>query len=540
MRPRAMEDSLPSTPDYSVRRGEISAYGRALASSKRLRWLVLVAGCMQCLLLALLVFLPWPIPRVVFLTILLALVALLVISLLSIHQYTKRNFIEPDLAFRMWLQQVCDGELDATIGLDKHHRHYKELNFHTRNLASSLRQLSDDMDSLVESQTMKLSEQKRVLELLFKLTADLSSEPQGEVAFVTVCDYLAEWFEHAQVSCYRVVNNENLLRCVANRFTDGSGNAPAQVESDVHNSLGLMTIDRVPRKISSISSANGIAVNQLWVPFFGGEHRAGVLVVERESQKRIEHSETQRVLTTVSEQLSLLCGQQLVREQVLQTRLNRDRNELAAEIHDSLAQTLLALRYQITLLSEKIKSHQDNDLYQDVKKIYGSIEEANEEVRGLIREHRNPLSEHRYADALQLVIDQFSQANNIDVFFQSDDPQIRFTPREESMLQRIIGEALNNAAKYADASMIRVYLQVDASGVRRILVEDDGVGFQQPSSNDIAVTRSPDNGEQIGLTIMRERALSIGANLTIDSELGEGTRVSITMPPLIEVQRDTA
>jgi len=99
---------------------------------------------------------------------------LIVLSLFYVYQYTNQHFIEPDLSFRMWLQQVCDGNLDARIGLDENHRHYKELNFHTSNLATSLLRLSDNMDSLVESQTKKLSDQKRVLELLFNLTADVS------------------------------------------------------------------------------------------------------------------------------------------------------------------------------------------------------------------------------------------------------------------------------------------------------------------------------------------------------------------------------
>jgi len=153
---------------------------------------------------------------------------------------------------------------------------------------------------------------------------------------------------------------------------------------------------------------------------------------------------------------------------------------------------------------------------------------------------RNPLAEHRYADSLQQAIDQFSQTSGIAVFFQSDDAQIRFTPREESALQRIIGEALNNARKYADASMIRVYLNCESSGVRRILVEDDGIGFNSIAIGESSSGPSQDNANQIGLTIMRERALSIGAQLTVDSESGEGTRISIAMPPLIERRKDFA
>lgn len=545
---------MSSAKDYRVRRGAISAYGRALASSKQLRWLILTVGAGLLILSALIWNTASATLSLVFLCV---LVIAIVVGLWVIYRHVKSHFIEPDLAFRIWLQQVCDGELDATIGLDKEHRHYKELNFHTRNLTTSLRRLSDDMDSLVESQTQRVNDQKRVLELLFKLTTDVSGETEDEMAFATVCDHLAEWFEHATVSCYlsdavgtvpitTATNvDQTALRCVAIRQAhSGAGEIGASVTEvdgsaadfgasvvDIRHGKSL-TIEQIPRQITTAEPADRADINQRWVPFFAGDEPAGVLIVDIETAKHKQRIETRRVLTTVSEQLSLFCSKKLVQEQILESRLSRDRNELAAEIHDSLAQTLLAVRYQATLLSEKIETQSDRQLKQDILKIRGTIEEANEEIRGLIREYRYPLSEHRYADSLQLEIELFNQSTSTPVFFQSDDPQIRFTPREESVVRRIVGESLNNAKKYANASMVRVLLQRTSSGMRRILIEDDGIGFDnlEPSTT----PASNDTGKQIGLTIMRERALSIGANLIIDSEPGEGTRIAITMPPMIE------
>jgi len=531
-----MDSLSPQKKDYRLRRGELSAYGRAFNSAKRLRMITLMVGVVIVLvLLATLLFAMQAgnSPMLVMVG-LVAVMLLLVGGLWGIHRFTSQHFIEPDLAFRMWLQQVCDGELDSRITLDPDHQHYKELNFHTMNLATSLSRLSDDMDNLVESQTLRLNDQKRVLELLFKLTADLSGEPENKAVFETVCEYMAEWFESARVSCYRVVESDydtanRALQCVARWQSQGNGKAESIAPGSAVGE-DFCTAE-IPTEIIKTSCPDSPSKNRRLVPFFAGSDPAGMLVIDIDEAQQSERIETRRVLTTVSEQLSHLCGKQLVQEQMLEARLSRDRNELAAEIHDSLAQTLLAVRYQTTVLSDKLKSHSEEEVLQDVLSIRGSIEEANEEIRGLIRENRSPLSEHRYADSLQVDIDHFSQDSGIGVFFQSDDPDIRFTPREESVLQRIITEALNNARKYASATTIRVYLQRTASGVRRILVEDDGVGFVHRPN----VPSAPkDSGEHIGLTIMRERAVSIGAKLLIDSEPGEGTRITITMPPLIE------
>jgi len=351
-----------------------------------------------------------------------------------------------------------------------------------------------------------------------------------EAVFGKACRHLADWFDGSDVSCYRVIDGETELQTVVAELT--SGPAGETTPSEIPTTSPVY-IEQIPMSITIVNSPNKDDTHQHWVPFFAGRNKAGVLVVGVNKQENFKDIDATRVLTTVSEQLSLYCSKQLVQEQMLNARLTKERNELAAEIHDSLAQTLLALRYQVTLLSEQLKVNSESQAYQDIAKIANAIEEANVEIRSLIRQNRTPLTEHRYSDSLQALINQFSQSSDIPVFFQSEDPQIKFSAREESALLRIVGEALNNARKYSEASMIRVFLQCDSTGIRRLLVEDDGVGFNTLTTNEDSKQGTEMSGKRIGLAIMRERALGIGARLTIDSEPGEGTRVSITIPPLI-------
>lgn len=482
----------------------------------------------------------WPINNMAWRITLCMLAIFLIIGMTFIYWYNRKHFVEPDLAFRVWLQNVCDGELGTRINLDDTHPHYKELDFHTRNLSAALRDLSDEMDALVESQTNKLNEQKSVLEFLYKLTADVSGETDNESAFVTTCHHLAQWFQAARVLCYRVDNVSDNLNCIAIRRSVVDDYPNISIEQVDQNNHIHVTAHMVPEQVTMISSADKSDVDRIWVPFFVDEKLTGVVLVEQVESLQFDHPETKRLLSAVSEQLSLLCTKQFVQEQMVRSQLNLDRNELAAEIHDSLAQTLLAIRYQTTLLSEKLKQRNEEATYQDIVSLNGSIEEANEEVRGLIREFRNPLTKHRNADSLQLVLDEFSKKNNIAFYFQADDPQIRFTPREESTLQRIIREALNNTAKYAKATMIRVYLQRELSGARRVLIEDDGVGFALPENSSVLSNNTSTSGAHIGLDIMRERAVSIAAKLSIDSEPGEGTRIAIELPPLFDSSDTTS
>jgi len=135
---------------------------------------------------------------------------------------------------------------------------------------------------------------------------------------------------------------------------------------------------------------------------------------------------------------------------------------------------------------------------------------------------------------LQELIENFREESDSRVFFQQEDTLLQFTPREEPIVQNIVAEVLNNAQKYAQASMIRVYLRLRPSGVRVLLIEDDGVGFDYEKLKAQSEGRNQDYGNHIGLSIMQERALSIGAVLDIESEIDEGTRITLTLPPLSE------
>ncbi|MBX2884110.1 MAG: hypothetical protein KTR32_29415 [Granulosicoccus sp.] len=529
--------------DYSQRRGELSAFGRALNSSRSLASLIVMLGIVVMGISGFGLWYAasdgWSAPAVA-----LAMVLIVVLAGLTIiWWFTRRHFIEPDLAFRMWLQQVCDGDLDARIKLPESHRHYKELNFHTRNLASALAQLSADMESLVGSQTLRLENQRRVLEMLLRLTDSISGETDKSAVLKSVAQHLANWFEQAGVAAYLV--ERDALRLVSSAVSDLQADSPtASFDSESAQAGTAHCSDtEVPYRLPTQNAVSEITWStpenhenkeRVRIPFFRGADVAGMFVIDIVNQRKINHSESALVLQSVSEQLTLFNNKVTAREQAERVRLISERTRLAGDMHDSLAQTLLAARYKATVLQETLAEAGSSKWSEDVKKIAGAIGEANQEIRELIREYRSPLADHRSVDSIQLAIEQFRETSGLQVFFQSENPLLRFTPREESVVQRIIGEALTNAEKYAEANTIRVFLQFLSDGTRTVLIEDDGQGFNVDAMIDSSRHTAVESGEHIGLSIMQERALGIGAIFSIDSEPGEGTRVSLRLPPLIE------
>ncbi|MEK9940929.1 MAG: ATP-binding protein, partial [Gammaproteobacteria bacterium] len=110
----------------------------------------------------------------------------------------------------------------------------------------------------------------------------------------------------------------------------------------------------------------------------------------------------------------------------------------------------------------------------------------------------------------------------IEVVLQNQSIESQLDSETETQLLRIVQEALANVRKHSRAHMVRVLLTQDAVTHLRIVIEDDGEGMSEEKTVE-------SEAHHFGLEIMRERAESIQAELTIESEPGEGTRVAIEL-----------
>ncbi|MCK5263312.1 MAG: histidine kinase, partial [Gammaproteobacteria bacterium] len=122
--------------------------------------------------------------------------------------------------------------------------------------------------------------------------------------------------------------------------------------------------------------------------------------------------------------------------------------------------------------------------------------------------------------SIERVVSKFREETSIHILLQCEcqDPDV--PANMEMNIYRIVQEALTNIKKHADAHIVRVLLSCDNNGHFRILVENDGKGFDKESVES-------KEGQHLGLTIMQERARHLGGELKIESELEEGTRIEL-------------
>lgn len=205
-----------------------------------------------------------------------------------------------------------------------------------------------------------------------------------------------------------------------------------------------------------------------------------------------------------------------------------ERERIARELHDSLAQALGYVRLQAATAREALARGQDGVAETALGQIGDVAGDAYGEVREAILGLRSGGSggERSLVDALGEYVRRYREQTGIDVDFEvgPEVVALRLAPVVEVQLVRIIQEAVANVRKHARTGGARLRLDVvtGAGGPRlRALVADDGQGFDLQQSRGEA---------HYGLAIMRERAEGVGGHLEIVSSPGQGTQVRVDMP----------
>ncbi len=200
--------------------------------------------------------------------------------------------------------------------------------------------------------------------------------------------------------------------------------------------------------------------------------------------------------------------------------IKNERNIIANELHDSLAQTLASMRFQIRILDQTLQPVGDFMAFKTIESVENALDEATTDLRELIAHCRVPIEQQGLVPAVERAVEKFRKDTGIHILLQCNEQTLALPSNMELNAYRIVQEALANVKKHANAYIVRVLLSCDGDGNIRILIENDGKGFDQSKIQSF-------EGDHLGLTIMKERARHLGGELKIESEPDEGTRVEL-------------
>jgi signal transduction histidine kinase len=228
------------------------------------------------------------------------------------------------------------------------------------------------------------------------------------------------------------------------------------------------------------------------------------------------------LLGGLAAQAAIAIGNARLYERVRGMAAVEERERLAREMHDGLAQALTFLNFKLAVTDRLLNGGPVEPIRQELAEMQQVTAGAYAEVRQAIFGLRTMVSRGLgLVPTLSEYLHEFSQQAGIHVGLDvsEDHSQIRIAPEVEVQFVRIVQEALHNIRKHAGVRTARVRLWQEGDEVL-VAIEDEGIGIDPAGP-------PADGHRHYGLTGMQERAESVGGTLTIRSTPGTGTQVEL-------------
>jgi signal transduction histidine kinase len=248
----------------------------------------------------------------------------------------------------------------------------------------------------------------------------------------------------------------------------------------------------------------------------------GVLAVAARSATAFENAGERRLLEGIGERVALAVENARLHEQVLDRAVLEERERIARELHDGLAQVLGYINTQTQAVKKLLETGRTRDATSE-------LEEMGEVSREVYAEVREAIVGLRAAPAglipaLRDYLDRLPRMRGCDVELRvvGVKESLPLAPAAEIQFVRIVQEAISNVRKHAGASHVEVTVGAkgDSIGVE---IADDGRGFDP-----MLLDRT--GWPRLGLQTMRERAQAIGGTFDLMSTPGHGTRIAVYVP----------
>lgn len=226
------------------------------------------------------------------------------------------------------------------------------------------------------------------------------------------------------------------------------------------------------------------------------------------------------LLIAIGQQIGVAVENARLHAQAKQLTALEERQRIATEMHDGLAQTLSYLGYSVDRVTHFSRNSQHEYVENELGLIRNTLDRASKEVRQSITSlQADPLPRQSLQQSLAGLAEDFNQQPGPPVSLTAEPPAPLFLPPEQmQQVLPLVRESLLNARRHAGASRISLSLSQCNSGIA-IAISDDGRGFNPD--------HPPAADGHFGLKIMRARAARLQGRLDIDSGPGKGTRVTL-------------
>jgi two-component system nitrate/nitrite sensor histidine kinase NarX len=454
----------------------------------------------------------------------LALVGLAIAGTVALVYLSFLLVIRPLTRLHEGIERVASGDLSVRVPVETRDE-FGQLSAGFNAMAARLESAYQTLESKVEEKTRSLADRNARLATLYDMAAflaraqPLSSMCEGFLARVQTAFGAAS-------AAVRLTGNDGKLHLYATRelpqaFVDAEqclaecacGDSAGAGRTVVH----LLDKPATPVTLPHCRKAGFASVAA--VPIEAQSEVVGVFnLFFREP--RLVNADERHLLDTLGQHLGAALGNARVAALEKEVAISEERNLLAQELHDSIAQSLAFLNLQVQMLGAEMKGGDPARARDTLGEIREGVQECYGDVRELLTHFRTRLAPADLVQALGSMVAKFEKRTGIAARFVARGSAVALAPDRQLQVLHVVQEALSNARKHAQCSRVDVLL--DAGPVYCVTVRDDGRGFDPAVASRLE--------DHVGLRIMRERASRAGGGVEVTSSPGEGTAVVLSVP----------
>ena len=237
---------------------------------------------------------------------------------------------------------------------------------------------------------------------------------------------------------------------------------------------------------------------------------------------------------SIGEHVGMALENARLKRENLRITLMNERQMMAAEVHDSLAQTLAYMKMRLSLLQDALDAKEDERAGKYAGDVRQALDDAYTQLRALLAQFRNRMDPMGLLHALTSLARDFRDRTGIELEYDNRIADLRLSVDQEVQVYYIVQEALANVARHSGATRARLTL-AGAGDYYEATVEDNGKGgrgYFAIANRTGGFEEHPGLRDHFGLSIMRERARNIGGRIEVANLPEGGFRVRLMFPAI--------
>lgn len=406
-------------------------------------------------------------------------------------------------------------------------------------LGQTMETMRSEIAAHQQSLEQQVAQRTQELTTAFEFSQEIVRELEPSHLLQLVADHTRTLMRGDAASLCVLDENGRLLELVAN---SGIGQDHLGLRQSTAHGLALPVIQERQTVLTNGGCANcGFlahfpGTSCLAAPLQVGERSLGALCVVR-PHLPFDQNEA-RALTLMANAAAVALENarliEAIRQQTEENTALAERERLAANLHDNLAQNLGAMHLTVDLLMHNIVGGETDLVHQRLGELQTNLQKAYAQVRmALTGLREQPLDETEWTTAVRNIAAEFSAETNLPVQLSLGESMgSGLTAVAQKQLLHILRESLTNVRRHAQATQVTITVTPENNAII-LAITDNGIGF---------VPNQINGQHHLGLTIMRARAERSQGELSIHSTPSLGTSVTAVFPttPTHQTERENA